>query len=167
MQIGLVGLGALATAITVTGFYVLMLYAWRQRFDKEFGWFEYLLLIAAVVRLVIMSVPGNDWNSAVPPQPMSILRNLPLTLLGLGVAYLYVRDVRAVNDRPFFWMGMMILVSYACYIPVILFVQQAPIVGMLMIPKTLAYLAIAVIAYRNLYEHIQWQSTVVDGVGDA
>ena len=45
----------------------------------------------------------------------------------------------------------MILVSYACYIPVILWVQQMPIIGMLMIPKTIAYVAIAIIAYRGLY----------------
>jgi hypothetical protein len=45
----------------------------------------------------------------------------------------------------------MILVSYACYLPVILLVQQVPLIGMLMIPKTMAYLAIAIIAYRALY----------------
>jgi hypothetical protein len=72
-------------------------------------------------------------------------------LLGLGVAYLFIRDARAAKDRTFFWMAVMILVSYACYIPVILFVQQTPMVGMLMIPKTLAYLGIAVIAYRDLF----------------
>jgi hypothetical protein len=45
----------------------------------------------------------------------------------------------------------MILVSYALYIPVILFVQQVPLIGMLMIPKTMAYVAIGFIAYLNLY----------------
>jgi hypothetical protein len=44
----------------------------------------------------------------------------------------------------------MILVSYACYIPVILLVQQVPPIGMLMIPKTMAYLAIAVISYVSI-----------------
>jgi hypothetical protein len=41
----------------------------------------------------------------------------------------------------------MILVSNAFYTPVILFVQRVPVIGMLMIPKTLAYVAIAVLAY--------------------
>jgi hypothetical protein len=45
----------------------------------------------------------------------------------------------------------MILLSYAMYIPVILFVQQVPIMGMLMIPKTMAYVAIGFIAYYSLY----------------
>lgn len=48
----LVGLGALATAVTVTFFYVLMLYIWKARFDGKFGWFEYLLLASAAARWV-------------------------------------------------------------------------------------------------------------------
>jgi hypothetical protein len=87
----------------------------------------------------------------VPPQPWSLIRNAPLTLLGLGVAYLILRDARATHDTTFLWIGRMILVSYACYLPVVLFVQRMPLLGMLMIPKTLAYVAIAVIAYRGLY----------------
>ncbi len=72
-------------------------------------------------------------------------------LLGLGVAYLVLRDAIKANDRPFKWIGAMILVSYAFYTPVILFVQIVPAVGMLMIPKTLALLAIAAIGYRALF----------------
>jgi len=148
---GLVGLGALATAITVTIFYVLMLETWRARFNRPYGWVGYLLLGAAVARLLIMTLPANQWNNVVPPQPWSTYRNLPLMLQGLGVAFLILRDARAARDRTFSWIGAMILVSYACYIPVIFFVQQVPIIGMLMIPKTMAYVAIAFFAYQSLY----------------
>ena len=151
MPISLVGLGTLATAITVTFFYVFMLDAWRVRYDRRYGWFEYILLAAAALRLIIMVFPANEWGKVVPPQPWSLIRNAPLTVLGLGVAYLILRDARATNDRIFFWIGISILISYACYLPVILFVQRAPMVGMLMIPKTLAYVAIAIITYRGLY----------------
>jgi hypothetical protein len=150
-QIGLVGLGAMATAFTVTVFYVLMLYVWRTRFRGEFGWFERALLAAALVRIGLMLLPSNRWNSVVPPQPWSIYRNLPLMLQGLGVAYLILRDARRTEDRTFLWIGVLILISYACYIPVVLFVQQVPLLGMLMIPKTVAYLGIGLLAYRDLY----------------
>ena len=150
-ELGLVGLGALSTAITITVFYVLMLEVWRVRFDRKYGWFEYLLLAAAVVRLLLMIPAANQWNSTVPPQPWSLYRNLPLTVLGLGIAYLILRDARRARDRAFTWIGIMILVSYAFYIPVILFVQQAPTIGMLMIPKTMAYVVIGFIAYSSLY----------------
>lgn len=151
LELGLVGLGALATAVTVTFFYVLMLVIWQRRFDKPYGWFGLLLFGAAAVRLLLMLFPANDWNSTTPPQPWSLYRNLPLTIQGLGVAYLILRGARPEGDRTFTWIGVMILVSYAFYIPVILFVQQAPLIGMLMIPKTLAYVAIAAIAYRAFY----------------
>lgn len=147
----LVGLGALATAITVTFFYALVLDMWRLRFQKKLDWFGYLLLAAAVIRLIMMVLPQNEWGSVVPPQPFGIYRNIPLMVQGLGVMALILRDALAVKDRAFTWIGAMIFVSYAFYTPVILWVQQTPILGMLMIPKTLAYVAIAVIAYRELY----------------
>ena len=34
-EFSLVAMGALATAITVTGFYILMLEVWRRRFDRQ------------------------------------------------------------------------------------------------------------------------------------
>jgi hypothetical protein len=154
-SLGLVGVGAFMTAVTVTFFYVLMLEVWRQRFNRHYGWFEYLLLGAAVLRLILMLLPVNEWNSVVPPQPWSTVRNLPLMLQGLGLAYLILRDALAAGDRTFTWIGISILVSYACYIPVIFFVQQVPIVGMLMIPKTLAYVAIGFLVYFDLYTERQ------------
>jgi hypothetical protein len=151
MQFGLLGLGTLASAITVTLFYVLMLAIWRARFDKEYGPFEHLLFAAALVRLVLLALPANEWFSPVPPQPWSTIRNLPLLLQGLGVAYLFLRDARANKDRTFWWIGIMILVSYACYLAVVLFVQQVPLIGMLMIPKTMAYVAACLLAYNELF----------------
>ncbi len=150
-EVGLVGLGALATAATVTVFYVLVLMMWHERFGKPYGRFGWLLLAMAGIRLFVMLPAANKWNSVVPPQPWSLYRNLPLTIMGLGVAWLILRDARSTGDRAFTAIGAMIVVSYACYLPVILFVQQAPAVGMLMIPKTLAYVAIAVIVFRAVY----------------
>jgi hypothetical protein len=150
-QVGLVGLGALSTAITVTIFYLLMLELWRVRFNKRYGWYEYLLIGLVILRFVLMALPANDWNSVIPPQPWSTVRNLPLTILGLSVAYLMLRDAIKTKDSAFQWIGGMILLSYAMYIPVILFVQQVPLIGMLMIPKTMAYVAIAWLAFRNLF----------------
>lgn len=147
----LTGVGALMTAVTVTLFYILMLELWRVRFQRTFGWFEYFLIAAAVVRLILMTLPVNNWGSTVPPQPWSIIRNIPLMVQGLGLAYLILRDASARQDRIFTWIGVSILVSYACYAPVIFFVQQAPAIGMLMIPKTLAYLVIGFLAYADIY----------------
>ena len=151
VPLGLVGMGALSTAYTVTLFYVLMLVIWKQRTHKAYTWFGWLLFVAAGLRLVLMALPGNHWNNVVPPQPMSLYRNALLTLQGLGVAYLILRDAHAEKDALFTKIGIFILLSYAFYIPVILFVQTMPMIGMLMIPKTLMYVAIAWLAYQHLF----------------
>ena len=148
-EVGLVGAGALSTAITVTFFYILILVVWSRRFEKPLGWLGIVLIVAGVARLVYMMLPVNSWNSIVPPQPYSLYRNSFLVIQGLGAAALIFRDSIAQNDRTFLWIGICILLSYAFYIPVILFVQTVPVIGMLMIPKTLAYVAIAVIG--NIY----------------
>jgi len=154
LSLGLVGLGALSTAITVTFFYVLMLFLWQVCFNKKLGWFGVVLLAAGVIRLLLMTFPMNKWDLAIPPQPWSTWRNIPLMVQGLGVAYLILRDSARRENKPFQWIGVMILVSYACYLPVVLWVQQQPMLGMLMIPKTMAYVAIGFIAYNRLYRQI-------------
>lgn len=144
----LVGLGALATAITVTFFYMLIAEIWRLRFDKDKTILWWSLIIVGVIRLIIMVSPSNDWTSVVPPFGWSLARNIPLMIQGIVVASLLLLDGKRQDDKFSINIAIMIFISYACYIPVILFVQQIPMLGMLMIPKTLAYVAVALIALR-------------------
>jgi len=146
-----VGMGALATAITVTLFYVLMLDIWRVRFDKKYGWFEYLLIASIPARFIVMAFPGNDWGSTIPPEFWGPFRNIFLMILGLGVLYLILRDSLKAKDRLFRWIAYCIFFSYLFYTPVIFMVRDFPMVGMLMIPKTIMYVAIAFLAYKGLY----------------
>ena len=150
-SVGLVGLGSFFTAYTVTIFYMLVLLMWKTRFKRQLGAFGWFLLASGVARLVIMAFPQNQWSSLVPPFGWSMARNIPLMIQGLGAAVLILQDAVRTDDRVFHDIAICILASYAFYIPVILFVQVAPLVGMLMIPKTLAYVAIAIIGYRSLF----------------
>jgi hypothetical protein len=129
-----------------------MVDAWRIRFQKSLGWFGWLLLAAGVVRMIVMLFPQNEWWQLVAPYTWSLLRNGFLVIQGLGVLYLILRDAAQTGDRPFTWIGIMIVISFAFYAPVILWAQWVPILGMLMIPKTCAYLGVAFIAYRALYQ---------------
>lgn len=146
-----VGLGALATAVTVTFFYVLMLDIWRVRFSQKYGWFEYLLIASVPARFIVMAFPGNEWGSTVPPVFWGPFRNIFLMILGLGVLYLILRDSLKTGDRLFRWVAYCIFFSYLFYTPVIFMVREFPMVGMLMIPKTIMYVAIAFLAYKGLY----------------
>ena len=147
----LVGLGALSTAYTVTLFYMLMVDIWRLRFRKPLGIAGWTLLGAGIVRLIIMAFPANHWEQIVPPYDWSLLRNALLVVQGVGVMILILRDAFRTDDTAFKWIGAMIALSYAFYAPVILWSAQIPMLGMLMIPKTCAYIAIAIIGYRALF----------------
>ncbi len=147
----LVGLGALATAITVTFFYVVMLYIWKARYNEKFGLLEYILLASVPLRFIVMAFPQNDWGNSVPPFFWGPFRNLFLVILGVGVLYLYLRDSIKTKDRLFRWMGYCVFFSFLFYTPVILFARTMPTIGMLMIPKTIMYVAIQFIAYKGLW----------------
>lgn len=147
----LVGIGTAATAFTVTLFYIVLLDVWRVRYGKAYGWFEWLLVMAGVFRMGLMIPAVNAWSSAVSPMPWSIIRNIPLVIQGAGLVFLLFRDASRTKDVPFRRSAWMIVLSFACYIPVILFAPQHPLVGMLMIPKTCAYLAVAFILAGALF----------------
>jgi hypothetical protein len=151
VEVGLVGAGVFSTSVTVTLFYVLMLVIWQERFAKPYGWFGRLLFAAAVVRIGMMFLPQNEWNRVVSPQPWATYRNLPLVMQGLGVAYLMIRDAVERGDRVFKWIGGMTLVSYAFYVPAVLWVERVPALGMLMIPKTMAYVVIAWMGFVEVF----------------
>ncbi len=155
----LIGAGALSTAYTVTMFYMLMVELWRLRFKQKMGAFPIFLLFMGVVRMIVMAFPQNSWTALVAPYGWSLLRNSFLVVQGLGVLFLILRDAARTNDRAFTWIGIMIALSYAFYTPVILWAAQVPLLGMLMIPKTCAYLGVAFIAYNELYG----RSTAVQG----
>ena len=151
-SIHLAGLGVLSTSITVTIFYVCFLEIWRRRYNKPFTVWYYILIAAAVVRYIVMMPPQNHWESHIAPAGWSIFRNLFLTIQGLGVAILMWVDARKAQDRLFLWFSVLIVVSYFCMWTVIPFYHLVPLVGMMMIPKTVAYMAIAFIGYAYFFK---------------
>ncbi|MFO0599184.1 MAG: hypothetical protein U0228_28005 [Myxococcaceae bacterium] len=140
-----VGWGGFPTAITVTIFYALMFDAWRVRTGRAMGALGATVIGVSALRLVLLVLPGNDWGAAVPPFGWSLVRNVPLVVVGVVVTVLFLRE-RALRV-----MGALMAVSFACYLPVILLVQHFPMVGLLMIPKTVAYLAMGGAAYLAFF----------------
>lgn len=49
------------------------------------------------------------------------------------------------NDKSYLIMAIMVILSFGFYIPVVLFADVLPVIGILMIPKTLAYVGVVVI----------------------
>lgn len=145
------GLGKWITSVTMTIFYVLLYYVWRQRYGVagQTGLTAAVYLLAAA-RIVLCMMPQNRWLYADAPLRWGIYRNIPFALLGLLVIVLFYRSAKARQDRAFRWMWLTIVLSFGFYIPVVLWADAVPMIGMLMIPKTCAYVWTVVIGYRAM-----------------
>ena len=142
------GLGKWITSVTMTVFYVLLYYVWRQRYQiKGQTGLTAAVYGLAVVRIVLCMMPQNQWLSAEAPLSWGIWRNIPFALLGLLVIVLFYRSAKARGDQAFRWMWLTIVLSFSFYIPVVLWADAIPMIGMLMIPKTCAYVWTVLIGY--------------------
>lgn len=134
------GIGKLITSVTITLFYVLLYYVWRSRYriNGQRG-LSMVVWLLALVRIALCLMPQNAWTDATPPLSWGIYRNIPFAILGALIVVLFFKSTRENQDRPFRHLWLTVVLSFACYIPVVLFADKIPAVGMLMIPKTCAY----------------------------
>lgn len=145
------GIGKLITSITMTAFYVLLYFVWRERYGMTGRQsLTGAVLALAAVRVFLCLLPQNQWTSANPPLSWGVLRNIPFAALGLIVIVLFYRSARDTNDTPFRWLWLTIVLSFAFYIPVVLWSSAVPLVGMLMIPKTCAYVWTVLIGWHAM-----------------
>ncbi|MGN0535472.1 MAG: hypothetical protein ACI4IR_05690 [Eubacterium sp.] len=142
------GLGKLITSITMTVFYVLLYYVWRSRYkiDGQKG-LTVSVWALAIVRVILCLMPQNKWMSPDAPLSWGIYRNIPFAILGALIVVLFYVSAKKQNDKPFRFLWLTVVLSFACYIPVVLFADTVPPVGMLMIPKTCAYVWTVLIGY--------------------
>jgi hypothetical protein len=145
------GTGKLITSVTMTVFYVLLYYVWRLRYQVSGkSGITAAVWILSISRIVLCLMPQNGWTRADAPLSWGIYRNIPFALLGILIIVLFFRSARQKEDRPFRFLWLTVVLSFAFYIPVVLFADSVPAVGALMIPKTCAYVWTVVIGYRAM-----------------
>lgn len=145
------GIGKMITSVTMTVFYVLLYYVWRVRYQiSEKKNLTIVVWGLAILRILLCFMAQNAWTSANPPLSWGIYRNIPFALLGLLIIVLFYKSAKEQKDHAFRWLWLTVVLSFACYIPVVLFADTIPMLGMLMIPKTCAYVWTVVIGYRAM-----------------
>ena len=135
------GIGKLITSITMTVFYVLVYYIYRE----AYRWQEKKPLTLAVwglaaVRIALCLLPQNRWLTDSSPLLWGIVRNIPFAILGALIIILYFG--RRKEDKSFRFVWLFITLSFAFYAPVVVGAQAVPMLGMLMLPKTICYVLI-------------------------
>ena len=149
------GLGKWITSVTMTIFYVILYYIWRERYQiKGHNATTAAIYVLAGLRIVLCMMPQNEWLSAEAPLSWGIYRNIPFALMGLLIIVLFYKSAKERHDQSFRWMWMTIVLSFAFYIPVVLWADVVPTIGMLMIPKTCAYVWTVLIGYRAMKKEI-------------
>lgn len=150
------GLGKWITSVTMTIFYVLLYYVWCERYQiKGKNSLTIATYALAIIRIALCMMPQNDWLSANAPLGWGIYRNIPFAVLGLLTIVLFYKSAKENNDTSFQWMWLTIVLSFGFYIPVVLWADVIPMIGMLMIPKTCAYVWTVVIGYNAMKKEVQ------------
>ena len=150
------GLGKWITSLTMTVFYVLLYYVWRERYEVK-GQKSLTVAVYAlsVARVILCMMPQNQWLTDRSPLIWGICRNIPFALLGILVIVLFYRSAKERGDKAFGWMWLTIVLSFGFYIPVVLWAEAVPMIGILMIPKTCAYVWTVMIGYNAMKQELR------------
>ena len=130
------GLGKLITSVTMTAFYVILYFilesVWRPEGKVRLA-NRIAVFALALARIALCAPPQNDWFSGA------------FAILGIQIIVICFLAARKLDDKSYVFMGVMVILSFAFYIPVVLFASAVPMIGMLMIPKTLAYVGVVAV----------------------
>ena len=133
------------TSITMTIFYLILYFIYEMRYEKSSTALRSAVIGLAVIRIILCFLPQNDWTGAAPVI-WGVYRNIPFTILGLVMVVLFFKERK---DKFYRWMWLAVFLSFAFYLPVVLWSDLSPMIGMLMLPKTCMYMWIVVMGYKQ------------------
>ncbi|MEG0073154.1 MAG: hypothetical protein RR922_01585 [Clostridia bacterium] len=153
------GIGKFITSITMTLFYVLLYYVWRSRYKicNKHGYTAAIYGLA-LLRILLCLCPNNMWTSENAGLSWAIYRNIPFALMGIMVIVLFFVEAKKNKDVAYKYMWLTIVLSFAFYIPVVLYADAMPLVGALMVPKTCAYVWTILIGYMDMKKELAKES---------
>ncbi|WP_025641952.1 hypothetical protein [Schnuerera ultunensis] len=145
------GIGKFITSITMTIFYVILYHIWRQRYNiKGQNGLTFSIYGLSIIRIGLCFFPQNDWLNYNPSVSWGIYRNIPFLIMGIIIIGIFYSEAKKHVDNNFKYMWLAIVLSFALYIPVVLWANTIPWIGILMIPKTLAYVWVVLMGYKEL-----------------
>lgn len=146
------GIGLQVSSITMTVFYIILLFIWKLAFPTFQAplWVEAMIWISTIIRIVVFFLPQNNWTSEEGNRKLSVIRNVVFAVTGIGVILLYAISGN-MYDLHMNRMVAAILISFGCYILVTLWPKTKPKIGLLMISKTCTYMWVIVMGLQLLF----------------
>ncbi len=143
------GIGKLITSITMTIFYLILYYVWRDRYQiKGRKSLTVAMWTLSALRIALCMLPQNQWLTYRQPLFFGVLRNIPFAIMGVIIIVIFAQEAKKADDAVFRFMPLAVGLSFGFYLPVVLFSGILPIIGMLMIPKTMAYVWIVLMGWK-------------------
>ena len=137
------GVGKLITSITMPAFYFLIyFFIYVRSGAKRVRAADSAVFLLTAARIALCAFPQNGWTVNDSPLAWGIARNIPFTLLGVIVMIAAFRHLRQIKRFRLF--TPLVILSFAFYLPVVIWAGTHTWVGMLMLPKTVCYGWIAV-----------------------
>lgn len=159
----ILGTGKFITSITMTLFYLILYYIWREYYEiKNQKNLTIIMWALSIIRIALCLLPQNQWLVYRQPLLFGILRNIPFAIMGIIIIVIFAQEVKKKKDTIFYFMPLAVFLSFGFYLPVVLFSGIAPVIGILMIPKTMAYVWIVWMG-RKLYIKFQKEQEGIKG----
>lgn len=134
-------LGTRVSAITMSIFYLLFYFYTKKAKRANNKSLDITMFVLLVVRIATVLISFNhDPN-------MDLISNIPFVIMGLIDIILLYKD-REIED--FKHLAIYVFFSFLFYVPVVLFKRVNPMIGALMMPKTIMYVLIVLKLYKNL-----------------
>ncbi len=149
------GFGKLVTSITMTVFYIFVFWIWQNLYGmkEKTAKTTKILYALAAIRVILCLFPQNHWFSNEGSVLWGIIRNLPFVLIGLIIIYLYYVRKDEIRELRSIWL--LVALSFAFYIPVAVGASLVPMLGMLMLPKTICYMIMIWLFYKYTKAHVK------------
>ena len=142
------GLGKLMTSITMTFFYVIMYIFLIIRYKKNLPlWLHIAYNFLFLTRIILVSLPYNNWFDE-SPYIWNIIRNIPFVIM--GIIFIIMSFAYCKDDKYFKWMWLIVIFSFVFYLITALGASFVPILGLMMLPKTICYMLIFVFSLLSV-----------------
>lgn len=141
------GIGKLVTSMTMTVFYLVLFFLDKELTGEAGRITERAFIALAACRIVLCMMPGNGWTTGGGTVLWAVIRNVPFVIMGIMSVIMFYRDRNAIGALKHMWLC--ITLSFAFYIPVAVGAGIVPMLGMLMLPKTICYILMLVFFLRE------------------
>lgn len=140
------GIGKMITSVTMTIFYAGLWFLGLYYYELSLTLATVIVIILIILRIVLCIMPQNKWTSTAAPYNWTILRNIPFFLLGAFVTVLFIYGgIHKPSGLSF--LSLAVFISFTFYLPVVLYAHKNPKIGMFMLPKSCAYVAIILMGF--------------------